>query len=204
MKLIDKDTLVAEIERRQKIHFNDYHIIGNNSPADYGACNALTQILSFIDTLEVIDPYEQCIQYSSIEDGIKAHAETYSFNIESELFNQLTKEQQELWRKEIEQACIGGGEAGYSLAKDTRYKENLEVKDDSLEKFKSLQHISGDLHQTLEDWGYAPNLYYFDGSWHVDWISCEEGDSIKGFTEDTAEEAINKAYNWFHSTFCNG
>ena len=82
--------------------------------------------------------------------------------------------------------------------------DTLEVKDDSLEKFKSLQHISGDLHQTLEDWGYAPNLYYFDESWHVDWISCEEGDSIKGFTEDTAEEAINKAYNWFHSTFCNG
>lgn len=53
MKLIDRDALVAEIERRQKIHFNDYHIIGNNSPADYGACNALTQILAFIDTLEV-------------------------------------------------------------------------------------------------------------------------------------------------------
>ena len=53
MKLIDKNTLLAEIERRQKIHFNDYHIIGNNNPADYGACNALTQILDFIDTLEV-------------------------------------------------------------------------------------------------------------------------------------------------------
>ena len=83
----------------------------------------------------------------------------------------------------------------------------LEVKeagDNSLEKFKSLQHISGDLKSTLEDWGYAPNLYHFDGSWHVDWISCEEGDSIKGFTADTAEEAINEAYDWFHSTFCNG
>lgn len=53
MKLIDKDALVAEIRRRQKIHFNDYHINGNNSPADYGACNALTQILDFIDTIEV-------------------------------------------------------------------------------------------------------------------------------------------------------
>jgi len=52
-KLIDKSALVAEIERRRKIHFNDYHINGNNSPADYGACNALTQILAFIDTLEV-------------------------------------------------------------------------------------------------------------------------------------------------------
>ena len=52
MKLIDKDALVAEIERRQKIHFNDYHINGNNSPADYGACSALTQILAFVNTLE--------------------------------------------------------------------------------------------------------------------------------------------------------
>ena len=86
------------------------------------------------------------------------------------------------------------------------FLDTIEVKtdeDNSLEKFKSLQHISGDLHQTLEDWGYAPNLYFFDGMWHVDWISCEEGDSIKGFTADTAEEAINEAYNWFHSTFCN-
>ena len=31
----------------------------------------------------------------------------------------------------------------------------------------------------------------------------EEGDSIKGFTAETPEEAIDKAYNWFHSTFCN-
>jgi hypothetical protein len=75
------------------------------------------------------DPYEQCIQYPSVKDGIKAHAETYSFNIESELFNQLTKEQQALWRKEIEQACISGGEAGVELARDQRYKENLEVKE---------------------------------------------------------------------------
>lgn len=82
--------------------------------------------------------------------------------------------------------------------------EVKEVEDNSLEKFKSLQHITRDLHKTLvEDWGYAPNLYHFDKSWHVDWISCEEGDSIKDFTGGTAEAAIEKAYNWFHSTFCN-
>ena len=82
----------------------------------------------------------------------------------------------------------------------------LEVKTDeenSLEKFKSLQHITKDLHQTLEDWGYAPNLYFFDGMWHVSWISCEEGDGIKDFEGNTPEDAIDKAYNWFHSTFCN-
>jgi hypothetical protein len=75
--------------------------------------------------MKPIDPYALCVQYSSIEDGIKAHAEVYSFNIESKLFNQLTKEQQVLWRKEIEQACISGGEAGVELARDPRYKENL-------------------------------------------------------------------------------
>ena len=80
--------------------------------------------------------------------------------------------------------------------------EVKEVNNGSLEEFKSLQHISKNLKSTLQDWGYAPNLYYFDGNWHVDWISCEEGDSIKDFTGDTVEEAINKAYNWFHSTFC--
>ena len=66
-----------------------------------------------------------------------------------------------------------------------------------------MQHISGDLHQTLKDWGYAPNLYFFDGMWSVSWISCEEGDSIKDFEGNTPEDAIDKAYNWFHSTFCN-
>jgi len=77
------------------------------------------------------------------------------------------------------------------------------VNNEALDKFKTLQHITGDMKSTVEDWGYAPNLYHFDGSWHVDWISCEEGDSIKGFDADTPEEAIDKAYNWFHSTFCN-
>ena len=74
----------------------------------------------------------------------------------------------------------------------------------ALDKFKTLQHITGDMKSTVEDWGYAPNLYHFDGSWHVDWISCEEGDSIYGFTGETPEDAIDKAYDWFHSTFCNG
>ena len=78
------------------------------------------------------------------------------------------------------------------------------VNNEALDKFKTLQHITGDMKSTVEEWGYAPNLYHFDGSWHVDWISGEEGDSRKGFNADTPEEAIDKAYNWFHSTFCNG
>ena len=86
------------------------------------------------------------------------------------------------------------------------FLDNLEVKEDkdnSLENFKSLQHISGDLKQTLEDWGYAPNLYHFDGSWHVSWIHCSEGDALIDFSGSTPEDAIDKACDWFHSTFCN-
>lgn len=111
---IDKNKIMAEIEKRKRIN--------------EGAFEEDNNILSFLDTLESVDPYEQCVQYDSIKAGIQTHAETYSFNIESELFNQLTKEQQALWRKEIEWACISGGEVGVELARDPRYKENLEGK----------------------------------------------------------------------------
>ena len=104
-------------------------------------------------------------------------------------------------RNSYEEGLKEGRLIGY---KDSLHKiNNLEVKDNSLENFKSLQHISGDLKSTLQDWGYAPNLYFFDGMWHVSWISCEEGDGIKDFEGNTPEEAIDKACNWFHSTFCN-
>ena len=129
---INKSDLVAEIRKRIDRNNEKSASYSDNSEHDY-LCRVKEKVyeslLSFIDTLEVTDPYEQCVQYSSIEDGIKAHAETYSFNIESELFNQLTKEQQALWRKEIEQACISGGEAGVELATDPRYKESLEAEE---------------------------------------------------------------------------
>ena len=115
---IEKSALVVEIER-QKIGYN---VDGKHS-VEY---DTTRKILNIIDSLEVIDPYEQCIQYASIESGIKAHAEDYSWNIESELFQQLTPEQQKLWRKEIEQACISGGYSGLTLAKDPRYKEKCD------------------------------------------------------------------------------
>jgi len=115
---ISKDDLVKEIKERIET-YNKGYANGDDRRAD-----ALEVLLQDIDTLETKDPYEQCVQYSSVKDGIKAHAETYSFNIESQLFNQLTKEQQSLWRKEIEQAVISGGDAGVELARDARYKEN--------------------------------------------------------------------------------
>ena len=69
-----------------------------------------------------------------------------------------------------------------------------------LEKFKKLPHINS-LYEIVDDWGYAPNLYHFDGDWHVTWIHCEEGDGLDDFIGDTPEEAINKAYEWFHGKF---
>jgi len=123
---ISKSALVAEINKR--IIDAPINNIGHQRVWAYN------DVKDIIGTLDVKDPYEQCVQYDSIKAGIQAHAETYSFNIESELFNQLTKEQQKLWRKEIEQAVISGGEMGVELARDMRYKENLEVKEVDLEK----------------------------------------------------------------------
>lgn len=46
------------------------------------------------------------------EQDIKDFAQEYSFYIPSELFYQLTNEQQKLWRKEIEEAVIAGARFG--------------------------------------------------------------------------------------------
>ena len=129
MKLIDKDALVADIGALiSNGKFKCQQSQENGDQESYIAWSehiaACGKILSFINTLEVKDPYKQIVQYDSIKAGIQAHAEIYSFNIESKLFNQLTEEQQKLWRKEIEQACISGGEAGVELARDIRYKES--------------------------------------------------------------------------------
>lgn len=71
-----------------------------------------------------------------------------------------------------------------------------------LEKFKSLPHIN-DEECICEDWGYSPNLYHFDGAWHISWIECSEGDVLYDFYANSIEEVVEKAYDWFHSTFCN-
>lgn len=125
---IRKSEVKAEIERLEKINQEYKKTWKWKFKWFYrriiGRLEVLEGLKNFLNTLETKDPYEQCIQYSSVKDGIKAFAETYSFNIESQLFNQLTKEQQSLWRNEIEQAVISGGDAGVELARDARYKEN--------------------------------------------------------------------------------
>lgn len=120
MKLIDKDKVVMEIENL--LDKGGYHEEYDCAYRD-GNNSALYALKSKLDTLEVVNPYEECILYDSIDTGIKAFAETYSFNIKSDLFPQLTKEQQELWRKEIEWAVISGGDCGVELANDIRYKQ---------------------------------------------------------------------------------
>ena len=93
--LIDKDDLVAIIK---------YHI--KEETHGYFCKCLLSEIDEHLKVLEVKDTYEQCVQYDSIP-----------FNTESKLFNQLTKERPELWRKEIEQVCISGKDTDVELVK---------------------------------------------------------------------------------------
>lgn len=123
MEYITKSAVIAEI-KAYKDSLCDRNGNLENVESNSAVYDTLSDLEKSIDDLEVVDPYAESIQYDSIKTGIRAHAETYSFNIKSKLFNQLTKEQQELWRKEIEQACISGGEMGVELARDPRYREN--------------------------------------------------------------------------------
>ena len=68
--------------------------------------------------------------------------------------------------------------------------------DDALALFKTLPHLDGN-YNIVDDWGYTPNLYHFDTQWFVDWIHCEEGDSLLSYSGKTPEEAIMKACTIF-------
>lgn len=56
MKYIDADRLRAEIEKRKQIHFDDYFVKKSGNPADFGASNALAQVLSLITSLQQEQP----------------------------------------------------------------------------------------------------------------------------------------------------
>ena len=185
MKLIDKDTLVEKIKQRLHKYEKEYEELAHyeiwiTAKEIEPKIKELKKLLSFLDTLEVIDPYEQRIQYDSIKGGIQAQAETYSFNIESELYNQqTTKEGQKLWRKEIEEAYIRGGEVGVELARDPRYKENLEAKDVDLEK-----HLKED----IEDVFFDLDGVAVKGATH--YITVED---VKDIAKHFYELGVNKA-----------
>lgn len=95
------------------------------------------------ELVESAEDVDVCnIQYASIDGAIKAHAGDYSFNIESELFQQLTPEQQKMWRKEIERAVLSGAYSGLNLARDERYEENRQEESVSEELEKEVyEHL---------------------------------------------------------------
>lgn len=73
----------------------------------------------------------------------------------------------------------------------------------ALEKFQELPHINS-RYEIQEDWAYTPNLYHFEGEWHVSWIFCIQNVmGLDDFSGSTPEEAIDKAYEWFHNKFKN-
>ena len=72
------------------------------------------------------------------------------------------------------------------------------------EKFESLKRINDDCITTCEDGGYIPCLYHYNGNWHVTWIHYIDKDILFDYCGETIEQAIDKAYDMFHSKFCNG
>lgn len=62
--------------------------------------------------------------------------------------------------------------------------------------FKELPYINSRKVVTKDSWGYIPSLYYFEGSWVVDWLRIVDGDRLVSFSGETPEEAIQKAYDF--------
>ena len=116
-------------------------------------------------------------------------AEEYSFNIESELFNQLTKEQQELWRKEIEQAYNVGADA----QKPSEWSEEDEAKLKSV-----LFHIEDVENKEVIDWlkslkgriTWKPTeeqIYWLE--WAISKMSdTEKGNEARAYLKELLEE----------------
>lgn len=69
---------------------------------------------------------------------------------------------------------------------------------DYIEMFMSLPHID-DKFQPIDDWGYIPNLYHFDGQWHVSWIHHDDGENLLSYSASTPEEAIRLAVEGYKS-----
>jgi hypothetical protein len=65
----------------------------------------------------------------------------------------------------------------------------------ALDLFKKLPHLTCDK-KVIKDWGYIPNLYYFDTKWHVSWIHHDDCEAFIDFEGETPEESIQKAFDW--------
>ena len=99
----------AEIERQKEIHFKDYHINKNGNSADYGACNALTQLLSFIDSLE--------------EEPVSNDLEEFTKR-ESELFGEREYEIDFIDRNALAKGYYWGVKAGAQWQKEQMMKNS--------------------------------------------------------------------------------
>lgn len=98
MKLIDKDALIAEIERRLKKYAA--LDVGNSEELEaiYGAeCKALIDILKFLDTLEVkeVPIWEKVSpdtgQTTLYKDGGKSYLERFGYRIDLKDLDKLPK-----------------------------------------------------------------------------------------------------------------
>ena len=103
MKLIDKDALVAEIERLKTIYKDDENI---RHVAKY---NILVDILSFIDTLEVkeVDLEKETIHYLLYEHRSPLNEIMHKADLKSEM----------QYHKDIENAYKAGFELGLKAQK---------------------------------------------------------------------------------------
>ena len=61
-QLIDKDALVAEIEKLRKNAWESFQKGNSTEEQYYLRYGVIQDILSFLNTLEIIDPYERYIQ----------------------------------------------------------------------------------------------------------------------------------------------
>lgn len=105
-KYIDAEKLKAEIERRKQVHFDDYFVKKSGNPADYGASNALAQVLSFIDSLQ----QEQ--DMGEVSDGYHTFNELYYYRMlyNAAFFNLLPKDWVHKSKKHhTGEECFGGG-----------------------------------------------------------------------------------------------
>ena len=105
-KYIDAEKLKAEIERRKQVHFDDYFVKKSGNPADYGASNALAQVLSFIDSLQ----QEQ--DMGEVSDDYHTFNELYYYRMlyNAAFFNLLPKDWVHKSKKHhTGEECFGGG-----------------------------------------------------------------------------------------------
>ncbi|MBR1436155.1 MAG: hypothetical protein IJ584_13715 [Bacteroidales bacterium] len=107
MKYIDADRIRAEIEKRKQIHFDDCFIKNSKNPADYGASNALAQVLSLIDSLQ-----QEREDMGEVSDGYHTFNELYYYRMlyNAAFFNLLPKGMAHKSKRHHDgEECFGGG-----------------------------------------------------------------------------------------------